>query len=117
MNAALLVAILGVAVAAITGITIPLYLQHRATIKEREKDEDITWEAINRAIVKERDELKKDLRDLSANHAKEIRELEKSHNQQIREMVDRHENERRILQEQIDVLHRRLNRQAGSAAQ
>jgi hypothetical protein len=125
------------AITAIASIGIPLYMR-RKTAQQAEIDrltsaavavaasEEVSWEAINRTIVQERNALKAEMKELASVHDDRIRELQNrfdSETQRLQERFDK-ENQRlkdqsyseadradrkiRLLSEEVDALQRKL---------
>lgn len=119
-------ALAGVVVSLLSAVFVPIYLVRRneeRTKRERADvaralkllDSTVSWESINRAIVKERDELRGELKQARAESTREYNALKTEMNRQIVELqrkhaVDRKRDEERIrnLTVEIDRLYRRL---------
>ena len=78
----------------------------------------MSWEAINRAIVKERDELRRELVEATARHTAQLKDMRLQLNQEAEEQKKRHDYEmaranERIgqLSDEVDRLYRRLYQQ------
>jgi uncharacterized protein YwlG (UPF0340 family) len=68
-----------VGVSAVASVVLPLVVLRRTQRKEDEKDDSVTWEGINRAIVKERDQAE-------ARHLREITAAREQHARDLHEM-------------------------------
>lgn len=113
-------------IAFLGSVTIPVYLNRRtekriaareaaAHAAEIEDGTEVSWEAINRAIVKERDTLKQDLATQANAHTAEILTMREAHRQEIATLKRGHDDEMNSLsnrlaecQEQVQRLYREL---------
>lgn len=96
-----LTALLGAAVTFLGVVTIPLYLNRRTekriTARDAAREQEaleagteVSWEAINKAIVIERDTVKRDLATQAASHTAEIATMRAAHAQEIAELKRDH---------------------------
>lgn len=129
MTAAEITELAGVVVSLLAAVIVPIYLVRRGDAKvalERLETarlaalagSAVSWEAINKAIVKERDELRKELKEATARHTAQLTEMRLQLNQEADEQKKRHDYElaranERIgqLSEEVDRLYRRLYQQ------
>lgn len=129
MNPAEITALAGVVVSLITAVVVPVYLVRRGDAKAAQErveaarlaaaaGSEVSWEAINRVIVKERDDLRKELKDATVLYADQLREVRLQLTQDSDELTRRHDyalsraNERiGQLSEEVDRLYRRLYQQ------
>lgn len=126
MTPAEVTALAGVVVSIVSAVFVPIYLVRRneqRAARERAEavrtgallDASVTWESINRAIVKERDELRAELKQTRADSARDYAALKTDMNRQIAELQEKHAAERVKSEEritnltvEIDRLYRRL---------
>jgi Skp family chaperone for outer membrane proteins len=102
MNLVELTGLVGAATALVSTVLVPVYLnrrserraldrEHRRREAELAEGTEVSWEAINRAIVKERDTLKGDLSTQAASHKIELAKLRESHQREMSELNARWE--------------------------
>lgn len=109
-----LTGLIGIPIAVIASIVLPIYLNRRSEKRAAAKDAaklareqaegtEVSWEAINRAIVKERDTLKSDLATQAARHAIEIAKMRDAHQTEIAELHNRWEKSAAEMRRQLDI--------------
>lgn len=113
MSPELLTSIASVVIAALGVVFIPAYLARRAEraaiVREEaarmlalETGSDVSWEAINRAIVHERDALQIRLEDQQKKWTSQIVDLQTSHRIELQRTSDRHHDETTEMRGQCD---------------
>lgn len=121
MSPAELTLFLGVIVAAATGVLVPIYLDRRRDRREEKRleekrkadlaeDAEVNWEAINRAIVKERDRLQAHLNEQAAKHSAEMDALREHHTAELEEL-------RRSMERDADDMRARLDEERAELKQ
>lgn len=126
MSVVELTTLLGAAAALFGAVFIPLYLNRRSEKRslardrareqaELEEGTEVSWVAINRAIVKERDALKLDLASQATAHTAEIATMRAAHAQEIADLKRGHDDEMSTLsarltecQDKVQKLYREL---------
>lgn len=114
MNLANLTGLLGLPIAIAASVLVPLYLnrssERRAAAKEavrlaraQAEGTEVSWEAINRAIVKERDTYKKDLLEQAAAHKIELAKVRERHQREIEQLHERWERSAAEMRRQLDL--------------
>jgi DNA anti-recombination protein RmuC len=133
-----LTGIIGVPIALLSTVCVPLYLsrrvEKRAAAREQAKLDreqakidraraegtEVSWEAINRAIVKERDVLKVELATQAADHRTEIETMRARHAAEIAQLRDRWEKNaadmRRALDEEASTMKQRYDEEMSTLA-
>lgn len=81
----LVVAVIGVVSSYVT----PKLLNRQQAHKDEEAASDVSWVAINRALVIERDNAKRDLAEQTRVHAAEIVAMRATHRDEIKTVTDR----------------------------
>ena len=119
---------LGISVASSIGI--PLYLVHRkdkqsaataaaTAAAARAAGDELSWEAINRAIVKERDDLRREVKELIAAQVITVNEMRSTHTAEITSLRDRWEADaaslRRTMDEEASALKIRYDAELSRA--
>lgn len=126
MSLVALTAWVGIVIAFLGSVFIPVYLNRRterriaarevaARAAELEEGTEVSWEAINRALVIERDTVKRDLATQASAHTAEIATMREAHQREIATLKRGHENEMSSLsarltecQDQVQKLYREL---------
>ena len=108
-----LTTILGLGISVASSVGIPLYLVHRkdrlasaaaavAAATARAAGDELSWEAINRAIVKERDDLRREVKELIAAQVKTVNEMRATHTAEINDLRNRWESDAASLRRAMD---------------
>lgn len=121
MNPTEFTALAGVIIAVISSVFVPLYLVRRGDLRaaaerlaqenaDRAAGRELSWEKINEAIVKERDDLRLLLKEAEIKRAEDVRELRIKLELETTEMRARYDRELNRANDRIEQCTREVDR-------
>lgn len=97
-------AVLGVVVAVLGSVLIPLWLQRRKDSNDTDLAKVVSWKGITEALQKERDDLRRQLDEIEERHRRQLKDIEIDYDQRQSTMKKRISD----LEDEVAALRRAL---------
>lgn len=104
MNTVEWTAVVGVIVAVLGTVLIPLWLQRRKDASDNDLADVVSWKGITEALQKERDSLRQQLDAIEERHRRQLKDIEADYDQRTNAMKKRITD----LEDEVAALHRAL---------
>jgi nucleosome binding factor SPN SPT16 subunit len=101
--------LVGAFTALLTSFFVPMYLNRRRERTRAARNTEVTWEAINRALVTERDLAKTEARDEARAHEEEMRALRVEHQRELAELRQRYDGELSHLRARVEEYRQKVS--------